>query len=92
MDPRLEVIDQARFQMKVIMTIVGALLILTGVVWFFQGVNLLPGSFMTGQLEWAFFGFVAAMMGTGILALANRRGKAEPRQQAGPNGESETES
>jgi hypothetical protein len=26
---------------------------LFGVIWFLQGINLLPGRFMTGQLRWA---------------------------------------
>ncbi len=36
--------------MKLSINIVAVLLILTGIVWFFQGINVLPGSFMTGQI------------------------------------------
>jgi hypothetical protein len=39
--------------MKPILLIVAGLLILTGVIWFFQGIGLLPGSVMTGQGRWA---------------------------------------
>ena len=35
--------------MKITLNIFGGLLVLTGVVWFLQGINVLPGSFMTGQ-------------------------------------------
>ena len=34
--------------MKIALRIVGALLVLVGAVWILQGVNILPGSFMTG--------------------------------------------
>lgn len=31
----------------------GALMVLGGGAWIFQGINLLPGSFMTGDPRWA---------------------------------------
>ena len=34
----------------------GVVLDLTGVVWILQGFNVLPGSFMTGQMMWAYIG------------------------------------
>lgn len=46
--------------------IVSYLLIFTGVVWFFQGINVLPGSFMTGQIEWAIAGIISAAIGIGM--------------------------
>ncbi|MEK6222486.1 MAG: hypothetical protein N2D54_09605 [Chloroflexota bacterium] len=42
------------------------LLILIGIIWFFQGINLLPGSFMTGQIEWAVAGIISAAVGVGL--------------------------
>jgi hypothetical protein len=48
-------------------------LILAGGVWFLQGINLLPGSFMTGQIEWAIYGGIAIVAGIGLLVFANRR-------------------
>src|SRR5437660_12473656 len=35
--------------MRTMLIVVGVLLMLVGTVWFFQGINVLPGSFMTGQ-------------------------------------------
>ena len=35
--------------MKNVQTIFAALLFLVGIVWILQGINILPGSFMTGQ-------------------------------------------
>ena len=42
--------------MRTTLTIVGALCILMGCIWILQGINVLPGSFMTGQTKWAVYG------------------------------------
>ena len=52
------------------LTITGALLMLTGGVWFLQGINILPGSFMTGQTKWAVYGGLLLIAGIGLLILA----------------------
>jgi hypothetical protein len=59
--------------MKIVLAIFGALLILTGIVWILQGVNILPGSFMTGQIQWAYAGVLAALIGGGLIWFALRR-------------------
>jgi hypothetical protein len=59
--------------MKIALTVVGIMLTLMGVTWFFQGINLLPGSFMTGQIQWAYYGGLAALAGVGTIVAANRR-------------------
>lgn len=56
---------------KVILNVLGGLLILGGGVWILQGINILPGSFMTGQIRWAYYGGIAIMVGIGLLVLAN---------------------
>ena len=63
--------------MKLSINIFAALLILTGIVWFFQGINVLPGSFMTGQIGWAIAGVGAVIVGGGLLEFTNRR-KGDP--------------
>jgi hypothetical protein len=40
--------------------------LLTGVVFFFQGIGVIPGSFMTGRGEWAVIG-AALVGGAGAL-------------------------
>ncbi|NJN43366.1 MAG: hypothetical protein HC806_00565 [Anaerolineae bacterium] len=42
--------------MKTVLNILATLIILSGGVWFLQGINILPGSFMTGQIQWAIYG------------------------------------
>jgi len=32
-----------------------------------------PGSFMTGQVQWAYYGGLAVVIGIGLLVAANRR-------------------
>jgi hypothetical protein len=59
--------------MKVTLNIVGAVLVLFGAIWFLQGINVLPGSFMTGQIRWAVYGGIAAAVGIALLLLAKRR-------------------
>ncbi len=51
----------------------GALLALVGAVWLLQGLNVLPGSFMTGQTFWAMAGFMALIVGVGLLLAGLRR-------------------
>ncbi|MGZ5425222.1 MAG: hypothetical protein ACXW2R_01935 [Candidatus Aminicenantales bacterium] len=63
--------------MKVILTIIGVLLILSGGVWILQGINVLPGSFMTGQIRWAIYGGIAVLGGIILIVMVNRR-KASP--------------
>jgi hypothetical protein len=61
--------------MKTILNILATLIILSGGVWFLQGINILPGSFMTGQIQWAIYGGIAIVVGGGILYFANRNKK-----------------
>lgn len=50
----------------------GTVLMLAGAVWLLQGLNVLPGSFMTGQSFWAFMGAVCLVIGSGLLYLGLR--------------------
>jgi hypothetical protein len=59
--------------MRTILNIVSVFLILTGGVWFLQGINVLPGSFMTGDPQWALNGGIAIVIALGLLFWANRR-------------------
>lgn len=56
--------------------VLGVLLILVGAVWTLQGLNVLPGSFMTGQRFWAGAGIVTVIVGLGLLFLGLRRSAA----------------
>ncbi len=62
--------------MRIVSMIIGALLVLFGCVWFLQGINVLPGSFMTGQIKWAVYGAIAVVAGIALLVSARRRTRA----------------
>ncbi len=59
--------------MKITLYIIGVLAILAGTVWLLQGIGLLPGSYMSGQIQWAINGGIAIAAGIGIILFANRR-------------------
>ena len=59
-------------KMRIFLNIVSVLLILIGGVWILQGINILPGSFMTGQIQWAIYGAISLVVGVGVLIFANR--------------------
>lgn len=59
--------------MRIVLNIVGVLLVLVGCIWFLQGINVLPGSFMTGQTRWAIRGVILAVLGVIALLWANRK-------------------
>lgn len=58
--------------MRVVLNIVGAALAFFGSVWFLQGINVLPDSFMTGQMKWAVYGGIAFVAGVVLLVAANK--------------------
>jgi len=62
--------------MKLVLTIVGVILILMGAVWILQGFNILPVGFMAGQMQYALYGAVLAIVGIGLLVLSRRSRKA----------------
>lgn len=60
--------------MRIALNILGVVFLLMGGVWVLQGINILPGSFMTGQTKWAVYGGVLLVAGIGLLIVANRHG------------------
>ena len=59
--------------MRIAFNIIGVLLVVSGSVWFLQGINVLPGSFMTGQTRWAVYGGIAVAAGVILLVTAARK-------------------
>jgi uncharacterized membrane protein HdeD (DUF308 family) len=64
--------------MKIALTVIGVLLVLVGIVWILQGINLLGGSSMTGQSVWAVNGTIAFIAGAALLFFTNRKKSLKP--------------
>lgn len=60
--------------MKTTLSIVGILLFLPGLVFFLQGIKILPGSFMTGDPQWAINGGIMMAVGAGMYLFSKRNG------------------
>jgi hypothetical protein len=59
--------------MRYVVRILAILLLVIGVIWILQGVNVLPGSFMTGQIRWAYRGGIAVVAGLALLIAVRKR-------------------
>jgi len=59
--------------MKTAVRVISILLFLAGLVWFLQGINILPGSYMTGDPQCAINGAVAMAIGGGLFWFTNRK-------------------
>jgi len=61
--------------MRIALNVVGVVLVLLGCIWFLQGINVLPGSFMSGQTRWAVRGGILVVAGIIAIVGANRSRK-----------------
>ncbi len=52
----------------------GIALLVIGVIWIFQGLDVLKGSFMTGEPFWAWMGALAVLLGLPLVLRGLRRG------------------
>jgi len=58
---------------KITIQVFSVLLFLTGLVFFLQGINILPGSSMTGDPQWAINGGVIMLGAIGLFIWMVRR-------------------
>jgi amino acid permease len=58
---------------KLILLIIAIACIGLGAVWILQGMNILPGSFMSGHTVWARNGAILAGIGAVLLVVAVRK-------------------
>jgi hypothetical protein len=73
--------DDGGESMRTAGRVIGVLMVLGGGVWILQGINILPGSFMTGDPRWAVRGLVMAVLGVILFVVASRR-RSEPTDPA----------
>jgi hypothetical protein len=48
-------------------------LLVVGGVWFFQGIGVIEGSFMTGEAVWAVIGVICVVAGLALLLVKPSR-------------------
>jgi hypothetical protein len=61
--------------MRVIKGVVGVVFVLAGLVWIGQGLNMIKGSFMTGDPWYALLGLVVGLVGLWLLWSMARTGR-----------------
>ncbi|WP_424952561.1 hypothetical protein [Deinococcus sp.] len=54
-------------------TTLGILLVLFGLVWFLQGISVLPGTFMRGSTLWTVIGAVVSIAGLFVLGVLRQK-------------------
>jgi len=59
--------------MKTLLNGIGIILILAGGIFFLQGLNVLPGSYMSGDPQWVINGGIMIVIAIGLLVWANWR-------------------
>jgi hypothetical protein len=59
--------------MKTILNSIAVIVILAGSIFFLQGINVLPGSYMTGDPQWAINGGVMVVIAIGLMIWVNWR-------------------
>jgi hypothetical protein len=62
---------------KWVSVVVGVLLVLIGSVWTLQGLNVIKGSFMTGQQLWTAIGLLAVIGGLTLAVGGLRKKRVE---------------
>ncbi len=58
---------------RTLLIAVGVTALLIGGVFAGQGLNLIPGSFMTGDRMWLYIGLIIAVVGVILIVLGLRR-------------------
>ncbi len=59
--------------MKNALYVVAVILILGGVVFFLQGIRILPRPLMYGKIEWVIIGAIMVVLGIALGVIARRR-------------------
>jgi len=55
-------------------SIVGGILVaLLGLIWILQGINVMPGTMMSGQSFWAYMGLIAIAIGGGLVYIGVKK-------------------
>jgi hypothetical protein len=61
--------------MNTFIRILAIIFILVGILWILQGINVVPGSIMSGHIQYSIYGIIVAAIGVIGLVFANRRAR-----------------
>jgi hypothetical protein len=64
---------------RIALIVVGVMAVLVGAVWVGQGLNLIPGSVMSGDRMWFNVGLIVGLAGIVLVLLGLRRPSGLPR-------------
>jgi hypothetical protein len=53
--------------------VIAGIMAVVGLIWVFQGLNVIKGSFMTGQIIWTYIGIVVLVLAGGLAWFTNRK-------------------
>ena len=59
--------------LKNIIKFVAVLFMLSGLIWILQGLSILPGSYMSGDPQWAINGTITIVIAAVVFWFANRK-------------------
>jgi hypothetical protein len=59
--------------MKWVLLVIGVLLVLTGILWTLQGLDVVSGSAMSGVTAWAIIGPIVGVVGLVLAIMGARR-------------------
>ena len=66
---------------RIALITIGVIAVIMGGVFAGQGMNLIPGSFMTGNRMWLFIGLIVAVVGIILMVLGLRQPRTDrPRK------------
>ncbi len=68
--------------MRWLLSIIGIVLVLFGILWILQGLSIVPVGFMAGHLQYAVLGLLATIAGVLLVLFANRRIRNAPSSGA----------
>jgi hypothetical protein len=61
-------------RLRLTLSAAAAALVFFGIIWFLQGINVMPGGFMGGQIRWAIYGGIVVIAGvSGLIAINWKR-------------------
>jgi uncharacterized membrane protein len=61
-----------------VLTVLGALLTLVGLLWIGQGSGIVPGTVMSGNRTWLVIGLVSLIVGVALIVVGVRRRRTAP--------------